>query len=106
MSSKKHAAALAVVIATALVPSIAAEAAQAGVPAIAPLELCQPKWVLPPNTTQIADQQPSDRDPNGRDETGGTGHDQTGATGRDPTGGTGPAGWQTVAHDDMTYDGC
>ena len=89
MSSKKHAAALAVVIATALVPSIAAQAAEASGPPIAPLELCQPKWVLPPNTTQIPDQ-PSDRDPNGRDQTGGTG----------------PAGWQTVAHDDMTYDGC
>ncbi len=85
MSSKKHAAALAVVIATALVPPIAAQAAEAGVPPIVPLELCHPKWVLPPNTTQIADQQPS---------------------GRDQTGGTGPAGWQTVAHDDMTYDGC
>ena len=90
MSSKKHAATLAVVIATALVPSIAAQAAEASVPAIVPLELCHPKWVLPPNTTQIADQQPSDRDPDGRDQTGGTG----------------PAGWQTVAHDDMTYDGC
>jgi hypothetical protein len=90
MSSKKHAAALAVVIATALVPSFAAQAAEAGVAPIAPLELCHPKWVLPPNTTQIPDQQHSDRD----------------STGRDQTGGTGPAGWQTVAHDDMTYDGC
>jgi hypothetical protein len=85
MSSKKHAAALAVVIATALVPSFAAQAAEASPAPIVPLELCHPKWVLPPNTTQIPD---------------------SSSNGRDQTGGTGPGGWQTVAHDDMTYDGC
>jgi hypothetical protein len=91
MLTKNRAATLAVMIAAAIVPSLGAHAAEAR-PAPAPLELCKPKWVLPPHVSGQTQTMPSTSD---LDVENGTASGEADQFDR-----------ETVEWDDPTYDGC
>ena len=91
MLTRKRTATFAVMIAAAIVPSLGAQAADAR-PAPLPAELCNPKWVLPPTTSAVMQSMPSIED---FDVENGTASNEPDLHAP-----------ETVAHDDLTYDGC
>jgi hypothetical protein len=82
---------LAVTAAVAIVPAVAVQSAEAR---IAPLDPCHLKWVLPPDTSMLVDDDgPSIRDFDVQNQFG-SGENQD------------PWATETVEHDDLSYDGC
>ena len=92
MLTRKRTATFAVIIAAAIVPSLGAQAADARPVPPGALELCHPKWVLGPNATTHTQSMPSAED---LDVENGTASGEPDLL--DP---------ETVAYDDLTYDGC
>ena len=89
---------LAIATAAALVPAAGAATAQASIPVDLKLKPCAVKWVLGPDTTSIFDRTPSPGDADDFDVQNGTA--------RTPGVEDGPYRYDTVAHDDLTYDPC
>ena len=95
MRHRTRLAGLAIATAAALVPAAGAATAQASIPDLK-LTPCELQWVKAPDTTSIFDDAPAKGGADDFDVENGTAHT--------PGVEDGPNRYDTVEHDDLTYD--